>query len=243
MYPGVKVFFRQAPVPAIFTLLSALFFLFFFYLVTAYAVEPYYFEGLGFLLPFICYGILHKVTARKLIKKTTSNAISFVMALILSIPMVFLFLILAVHSATTEYNNPKFYERILKVNGYPQNYKIEHFPSTIPEDAKNILFHYNPAFLQGGEIFSLRFKAGSTDLAAYEKEFLKSCITLDSAASDNNFFENMFSYIGYDILPEDFTIYVFNSTPNKQGDWNLGRVSLSAISTLRREIIFYSHNW
>jgi hypothetical protein len=148
-----------------------------------------------------------------------------------------------VHSAITEYNNPKFYERILKVNGYPQNYNIEHFPATIPEDAKNILFHYNPAFLQGGEIFSLRFKVASTDLAAYEKGFLENGKTLDPAASEHNFFENMFSNAGYDILPEDFTIYVFSSNPYKQGDWNHGRVSLSAISTLRREIIFYSHNW
>ncbi len=243
MHPRIKVFFRQAPTPAVFTLLSVLFFLFFFHLVTAHAVEPYYFEGLGFLLPFICYGIIHKLTARKLIRKSTSNANSFIMALILSIPMLFLFLILSVHAATSEYNNPKFYERILKVNGYPKNYYTEHFPATIPEGAQNIIFHFNSAFLQGGTIFSLRFEVDATDLAAYEKEFLENGNPLDSTAYEHNFFENMFSNTGYDSLPEDITIYVFISNPYEQGDWNHGRVSLSAISALRNEVIFYHHSW
>lgn len=243
MHPRIKAFFQQAPVPAVFTTLSVLFFLFFFYLVTAKAVEPYYFPGLGFLLPFICYGIIYKLEARKLIGKNTSHAISFIMALVLSILMLFLFLILSIHASTSEYNNPTLYERILKVNGYPKNNNLEHFPAAIPDGAKNILFHYNPAFLQGGEIFSLRFEGDAADLAAYEKEILKSGKTLVPTANIYEISQGMFSYAGYYNLPEDFTIYVFISKPYKLGDWNHGMVSLCAISTLRREIIFYSHNW
>lgn len=49
---------RNAKFPAIVTIISFVLFIGVYLFVTIKAVEPYYFEGLVFAIPFICFGVV-----------------------------------------------------------------------------------------------------------------------------------------------------------------------------------------
>ena len=113
----------------------------------------------------------------------------------------------------------------------------------------NIVFRYNPAFLQGGENFELKFETDSYSIKNYINKFSKNAKWIgksnDSKAEENGIFSGIFGNLGlgYGDLPEDYTIYLINSKPYRPGDWNHGTLSLAAISEQKNEIIFYAEHW
>lgn len=124
---------------------------------------------------------------------------------------------------------------------------IQYFPDKIPNNTENIKFSYNPAFLQGGEVFVLKFETDLDAIKSYSDLFSPKAKWIgkpsDSLAKTNGIFLGEFNRIGYTKLPEDFTVYLFASKPSKPHDWNHGELSLVAISEQRGEIIFLADKW
>lgn len=181
------------------------------------------------------------------LKAKNSIVITILLIIALSIAMFFAFIFIAMNAATTETTNIAKYERVLKLNGYPENSLISHFPEKIPDNGKNIVFKYNPAFMMGGESYNLKFETDSDSINFYIHHFSQGAKWTgkmdDSEAVENGILSGTFSEIGYDELPEDFRIYLIDSKSEGLVKWNHGTLSLVAISKERNEIIFIAEDW
>lgn len=239
--------FKKAPFPAIVTILSFVVFIGVYWLMTAKSIEPHYFKGLIFAIPFICFGIITFFTAKGKLKFGVSSTITICLIFILGIGSLFMFIYIAIIESTDLITDTSKYERVLKVTGYPNKELIKYFPNKIPRNAKNVVFKYSPAFLQGGEDFNLKFETDSPSINNYSNEFSKKAKWIgkwsNSQTENNGIILGTFGMVGYDALPEDFTIYLFDSKPYHSNDWNHGHLSTAAISKQRNMIIFVSEDW
>lgn len=243
----LSLILKKALFPAIMTIISFVLFIGLYWLATARSIEPYYFEGLLFAVPFVCFGIITFFTVTEKLKIVVSSAITSVLILVLSVAMLFVFVFMAFDAVTTQTTDIDKYERVLKLTGYPNNSLTKYFPGRIPGNAKDIVFRYNPAFMQGGENFDLKFKTDLDSINSYINEFSQKAKWIgkasDSEVEKNGVILGSFSTFGYMNLPEDFTIYLINSNPYEPNNWNHGKLSLVAISKQRNEIIFLAEDW
>ena len=162
----------KAKFPAIMTMFSFLLFIVIYLYVTITAIEPYYWEGLIFATPFICFGVVTYFTGIGRVKTKNSIIITTFLIIVFSIVMYFAFISIAIDAATTVITDIDKYERALKLHGYPENPLISHFPDEIPYNARNVVFRYNPAFGMGGESFNLKFEIDSNSINDYIQHYL-----------------------------------------------------------------------
>lgn len=238
---------KKAPFPTIMAIISFILFLVAYSFVTVKAIKPYYLMGLIFIIPFVSFGIIAYFTARAEIVPVISHIITILLIVVSVLIMFVTFTFISIDAATTETTDIEMYERVLKLKDYPENTLINYFPEKIPNNAENIAFRYNPAFVQGGENFQLKFKTDSNSINKYIKEFSQEAKWTgkvnDSETENNGVFIASFHALGYDKLPDDFTIYLIGSKPYRSMDWNHGELSLVAISKFRNEIIFVAEDW
>ena len=239
--------FKKARFPAIMTILSLVGFLVVYWAMTMEAVEPQYLTGLLFAVPFVCLGSVTLLTAKGKLRSSVSVALAASLTVILLPAMLFAFAWMSMDAATTTTTDVGKYERVLGLREYPDNALIAHFPAKIPDNAKNVVFHYYPAFMQDGEVFALKFETDDDSVNTYRNEFSKKAKwtgkASDIEAQENGVAFGSFSEIGYDELPDDFIVYLIDSKPYHTGDWNHGIMSLAAVSGQRREVLFYADDW
>ena len=238
--------FKKAPFPAMMTLISFVLFVVLYYFLTVKEIQPYYLKGLIFAIPSICFGITTFFSARGKLHIVTSTAITIMLICVLSFGMFFAAVIIAFTEETTVTDIRK-YERVLRLTGYPENSVSRHFPYEIPRGAKNIVFSYNPPFLQGGENFNLKFETDTVSIKDYIDKFSQKAKWIGKASDGevkmNGVALASFNKFGYTTLPEDFTIYLLVSKSYEPNNWNHGELSLVAISKERNEIIFFAEDW
>jgi hypothetical protein len=243
---GLLKVFKKAPFPATLTLISFVLFVILYYFLTVKEIQPYYLKGLIFAIPFICFGITTFFSATGKLNIVTSTAITIMLICVLSFGMLAAAVFIAVSEETTITDIGK-YERVLKLTGYPKRQISRHFPYEIPSSAKNIVFSYNPPFLQGGENFNLKFETDTASIKDYIDKFSQKAKWIgksnDSEFKVNGITSASFNNFGYTKLPEDFTIYLLVSKSYEPNNWNHGELSLVAISKERNEIIFLAENW
>jgi hypothetical protein len=174
-----------------------------------------------------------------------SFVICYILILVLGFAALFGLIALSFDAATTVITDIGKYERVLKLTGYPKNKLTKYFPDKIPDNAKNIVFSYNYAFLQGGENFNLKFKTDSDYIEDYIYILSRKVkwTVNDSEVVKKNILSGGFYVFSYPDLPEDFTIYVIYSKPYHPGDFNHGELSLAVVSKKRNEIIFLAEDW
>lgn len=239
--------FRNAIFPAITTIFFYLFFITAYLYVNVTAIESYYFAGLVFAIPFICFGMVTYFTGIGKLKTANSTIITILLIIVSAIAMYFAFMFISMDAATTTITDISKYERVLRLNDYPENLLISHFPEKIPDNAKKIVFSYNPTFGMGGENFNLKFEIDSSYINNYIHQFSKNAKWIgkadDSDAEENAIYSSTFYGVGYDKLPKDFTIYLVDSRSYGPVKWNHGMLSLVAISKERNEIIFIAESW
>ncbi len=232
--------------PALMTIISFLLFVAVYLYVTAKAIEPYYIGGLIFAIPFILFGAVTYFTGIGKLKAAKSTIITIILIVALSIIMVYAFVFIAIDAATTETTDIAKHERVLRINGYPENSLIRHFPERIPHEAENVVFRYHPAFGMGGESFNLKIEINSNTLNNYVNQFLQLAKWKgkagDKGAVDNGIFTGTFSGIGYKELTENFTIFLIDSKPYDTNNWNHGILRLVTISEAKNEIIFIAES-
>ena len=76
--------------------------------------------------------------------------------------------------ATTENTNTQQYNQIIAERWNPESVTanlVQHFPQSIPEDAKDVKFSYLPAFLQGGMHIQLRYSTTPEQIETLYKKF------------------------------------------------------------------------
>lgn len=243
----VALIFKKAPISAIMTIISFVLFLGVYWFITVRSIEPYYFKGLIFAVPFVSFGIITFFTVKEKLKIGASSVITVILSFLLGFGSLFAFIFLAFDAATTVTKDIGKYERVLNLKGYPKNSLIKYFPDKIPDNVKNVVFRYNPAFLQGGENFGLKFEEDLASIKSYIDEFSQKAKWVgkasDSEAEKNGISSGKFNTLGYMKLPDDFTIYLIDSKPYEPNNWNHGKLTLIAISEQKSEIIFLAENW
>ncbi|SHO45540.1 hypothetical protein [Anaerocolumna xylanovorans] len=171
----------------------------------------------------------------------------FLLILTLGFIMVLLIFFISVLSVPSDTDDYKEYKRILKTTGYTDNPLLANFPVSIPDNARDTAFYYTPRFLQGGEVWSLSYKTDIAEVISREEAFRAKAVwigaTSDYEAAEYGVTDSDFSYAGYDVLPEDFTVYLFYSKPYKENNWNHGSISMAAVSIEKRQLIFYAEDW
>jgi hypothetical protein len=224
----ISFIFKQAPLPAIFTIISMVLYILVYLLVTSTAIEPYYLEGLIFAVPLVIYGIITYFTVKGKINLKTSNFISIISMFVLGILMMFSFINMSVDAAGTGTTDVAKYQRVLRINR--SDNLTEHLPNKIPENAINIRFEYTPSFF-GSKSYKLKFETDTVLIDNYIKEFSTKAIktgSLDELYNNREIPLSTFTYLGYNELPDDFMIYKLESKGT----------SFVAISKQRNEIIF-----
>lgn len=243
----ISLIFKKAPFPAIMTIISFVLFIGLYLFATMTSIEPYYFQGLIFAVPFVCFGITTFFTVTEKLKIVASSVITFILIFVLGFAMLFAIVFVSIDLATNVTTDIDKYERVLKLTDYPNNPLTKYFPDKIPENTKNIVFSYNPAFLQGGENFALKFETNSDSIKNYIDEFSQIAKWIgkssDGETERNGVFSATFIFLDYTDLPEDYTIYLLDSKPYHPNNWNHGELSLVAISKQRNEIIFLAEDW
>lgn len=196
-----------------------------------------------YFVPSLIFIMLILLYKKKKIKKRIFLIIQF-LVIICSIIYIFIlsFMSLIIELCDGGVNNVKNYNRVYSY------YNFEYFPKKIPNNAKDIIFHYNPSIFQGGEIFSLYFKTDNKTLKNYMEKYKKNIITNENEKINN--IEKLSGSILY-FTPynnsinniNDFNIYSIYSECDSSGYCNHGTLKLILIKNDTNEILFYYENW
>ena len=81
----ISLIFKKAMFPAVMTAISFVLFLGVYFFVTVKSIEPYYFEGLMFVVPFVCFGICTFFTVTEKLKIVASSVITSILMFVLGI--------------------------------------------------------------------------------------------------------------------------------------------------------------
>ena len=146
---------KYASFPLKMAILAFLCFLFISFLMST-VVQPLWGRISVLLIPALVLGGIGLLALKGMLdsKKTAVLTVFLsVIFLLTSICYTFLLSIWTATSVTTDVKYyPRAYAQIEDRNGVKGT-----FPQVIPTDAKDISFHYNLAFLQGGEVFKLSY--------------------------------------------------------------------------------------
>lgn len=125
-------------------------------MVFAGAVQPLWGRIMLLALPALILGVIALLAAKGRLGATATTIWTTILSVLLLLGSIFYVLLLSVWTATTTTTDIQYYTR-----AYAQIDEVEAvegiFPKTIPAEAQNIVFTYNPQFLQGGEIFELSY--------------------------------------------------------------------------------------
>lgn len=240
---------KKASFPAVMTIISLLLFIAVYWALIKTAVEPYYFEGLVFAIPFVCFGIVTYLVSIEKISIASSIATTVILIVALGAVEIIAFILISIDAGTTETTDAVKYERVLELTDYPNNPLTKCFPNEVPSDAKNIEFSYYPAFMQGGEDIALKFKIDSDSIKRYVDKYSDMSMWAgkidDNEAEDYGVITGTLNILGYTASgpPDDLSIYVIYSKPYRHNDWNHGELSLIAISEEENEIMFLASDW
>jgi len=206
--------------------------------LTQKTIQQYYWEGLLFALPFVCFGIVTFLTVSGNLKKVTSTAITLILITVLGFTSIVKLVSIAFETSM-EITDISKYERVLSFTGDPNDPLTNFFPEKIPDDARNIEFSYIPAFMH----LSLRFETDKASIEKYSNKFSNKAIWIGKPDGSEAEKYGVISVFDYKDLPSDLTIYVIYSRPYHPNDWNHGARSLIAISKQKNEILFLADSW
>lgn len=233
--------YRRAPFPMVMTGISIALFLFLTLFVRIVGLEPFYRYGLLVGILVLCFGMISLLTVSGRVSRSISTKLS-VAAILVFVFLSWGYLVyVAWDEATPSTTDPKEYEKVLGVIGYPSNPATKQFPKKIPDNAQEVQFSYHPAIGQGGEVLSLKYKVDSDTIASAMRVSSKNAKWIGTPKSSEA--KSMGVYDEFSELPSDLTIYLRYSRPYRLNDWNHGEVGLTAISVEQNEILFMFEEW
>lgn len=221
---------KYARFPLTMTILAFLCFLFMvFYMSTA--VQPPWGRICVLLTPALVLGgisilaLKGMLDPRKTVVLTVFLSVVFLLASICYTALLFLWTATTVTTDVKYY--PKAYAQIKDGNGVKGV-----FPKAVPSDAKDISFRYNPAFLQGGEMFQLSY-------VATEEKMSEWTTLLEGAAEwvgSNEEWHRMNNWDFYDTDSLRYHLYW-------DGNVNHGEMCYVLSVPSNRRITFCYENW
>ena len=135
---------------------------------------------------------------------------------------------------------------------------VEHFPSEIPEEAKNVEFYYRAGLFQGGTTIELRMQMPQKEFDAIVRnhrtvaililDHLGKPIEARLAAKDSHELSLHFYTVPreefgdeYQLgpLPGGYQIFLLHL----KGHWNHGKTAGIAVNQTKKEVIYWAESW
>lgn len=133
------------------------------------SVQPLWGRMMALLLPALVLYIVAFASWKGKINAGKTVLLTSVLTVVLLLLSVFYVFLLSIWTATTVTTDVRYYSRAFSeianeegVNGV--------FMNEIPDDAKEVVFRYNPQFLQGGEVFALSYTTSDEKIAEWENK-------------------------------------------------------------------------
>lgn len=146
---------KYARFPLTMTILAFLCFLFIVFFMST-AVQPLWGRIYVLLIPALVLGGISLLALKGMVDFRKTAVLTVFLSVIFLLASICYTVLLSLWTATTVTTDVKYYSR-----AYAQiedgNGVKSVFPQAVPTDAKDISFHYNPTFLQGGEVFQLSY--------------------------------------------------------------------------------------
>ncbi|MDA8989960.1 hypothetical protein N9H45_00360 [Opitutales bacterium] len=129
---------------------------------------------------------------------------------------------------------------------------IDHFPSSVPANARNVKFSSCPAFLQGGGHVQLRMELPAAEVKVLYDHATRSAkqhqdggnsVTLVNERRDDGLWSTHPHTLakGTYEFPSDYRIFIFDAAGS--GDWNHGKSMGMVVSLQRNEVLYYAEYW
>lgn len=235
----MKYIFSNYKSQVIFSIISfiifVLFCIFFIYEINYWTIKYI----LLFLLPLIITIVSIILNEKQYLKKFSHfTKVIFCITSFIYYFFVFIFYIISIsiygfHKVNTYY---RIYEEA-------NNYIKDTFVNPIPKNAKNIKFHYNTAFLQGGAELSLYFKIDANTLKNYKDKYDSIAKWHEQIKNLANEYDYISSYFLNHSLSNEFLMYYIDGECDKSGYCNHGYYKGVGINEENQEIIFIYENW
>ena len=141
-------------------------------LFMASSVQPLWGHIMVLLLPtLILYAVAYLSMKGKINSKKTA-ILTTVLTIVLLLVSIFYTILLSMWTATTVTSDVRYYSRAYaQIDDEDGVEGI--FPAAIPIDATDVSFHYNPQFLQGGEVFEVSYTVTDDVLSEWETRLEK----------------------------------------------------------------------
>ena len=156
---------KYARFPLTMAILSFLYFLFIAFFMST-VVQPLWGRISVFLIPALVLGGIGLLALKGKLDSKKTTVLTVLLSVILLLVFICYTGLLFLWTATTVTTDVKYYSRAYaKIKN---RYGVKDvFPQVVPTEAKDISFHYNPAFLQGGEMFQLSYTVTEEKLAEW----------------------------------------------------------------------------
>ena len=205
----------------------------------ASAVQPLWGETMVLILPSLILALLGFFAYQGKLSLRTTQTLTVALSSILVIASFVYTIFLSVLTATTVTTDVTFYPR-----AYAQIDEEDGvtgiFPTTIPADAENIAFRYNPQFLQGSEWFELSYTTTVEVLSDWDS------LLRHRAEWVGSYAEWRENHDGGGFQHEDallYQLYWEDETHGEMAYANHGETAFVLIDLTRNQITFFYEDW
>ena len=156
---------KYARFPLTMAILAFICYLFIMFLMST-AVQPLWGQISVLLIPALVLGGISLLALKGRLDSKKTTVLTVILSVIFLLVSICYTFVLSIWTATTDTEDVKYYSRAFAQIEDGNGVKGV-FPQVIPSDAKDITFHYNPRFLQGGEVFELSYTASEEKLSEW----------------------------------------------------------------------------
>ena len=144
-------------------------------------------------------------------------------------------------------SNPIFYRHYISGTNLT---KV--FPNSIPRNVTDVEFHYNPPFLQGGEIHYLYYVDKNMTSDKFDKKYKSKAVWIGhkdeynekkGLLSSNLLMSSEGSYYERQEHESDFIIYLLEGRCDDSGYCNHGEFLYAAFNEKTKEVIYKAEQW
>lgn len=146
---------KYASFPLTMAILAFICYLFIMFLMST-AVQPLWGQISVLLIPALVLGSISLLALKGMLDSKKTTVLTVLLSVIFLLASIYYTVLLFIWMATTVTTDVKYYPRAYAKIADEHGVKGV-FPQVVPADAKDVSFHYNSAFLQGGEVFNLSY--------------------------------------------------------------------------------------
>ncbi|MBQ3178504.1 MAG: hypothetical protein IJB52_11865 [Clostridia bacterium] len=183
--------------PLIMTVAAFVCFILAFAFLMLFTILPPYMEAMALLIPAVVLGGIALLVYLQVLPERAGDILTALLSVLFVFSSIFYTLFLGVFADLEGTKDIGYYEKLYhRLEDRPG---MENFPEVVPESTGEILFFWNPQFLQGAERFQITFTPDARTYEQYQK-------TLPAVS---RWYGVCDAWTGYGSGNADGTMYVF----------------------------------